>query len=33
MDENLIAELVKTGLSGKYGEPGYPKDVYLWEEG
>ena len=30
MDENLIAELVKTGLSGKPGKPGNPKDVGIW---
>ena len=30
MNENLIAELVKAGLSGKSGEPSDPKDVGIW---
>jgi CRISPR/Cas system Type II protein with McrA/HNH and RuvC-like nuclease domain len=30
MDENIIAELSRTGLSGKRGEPGDPKNVEIW---
>jgi len=30
MNKDLIAELVKAGLSGKSGEPGDPKNVGVW---